>query len=221
MVLRFSQTFHLDQIKSLKMILLVLSFVIGAILMKFFLIQFQIAQIKIPSLIGVPVLDFIYSNYLFLFGSIEKRQKIFNNLLPNYDKFFKIWFGHILGIVITGPEQIKKVLSSSKCSEKFHLFYEFIDTKNSLVSGSMLHRWPVSRKFCNASFSPISLQSMRVIFEKNGKALERMIELKVSENKEFDMLKLTTPISVEIFSKVFLGLSGYEETQKFIETLKL
>jgi cytochrome P450 len=113
------------------------------------------------------------------------------------------------------------VLSSPKCSEKFNFFYQFIDTKNSLVAGSMLHRWPVSRKFCNTSFSPNGLQSMRVKFESNGKAVQSMIDAKVSEKKEFDMLELMQPVSFEIFSEVFLGLSGYEENDKFMDTLAL
>lgn len=198
----------------------VLSFLVGALFLKIFNKILAANTSKVPSLVKYPVLNFLYCNYKLLLGSNETRQKNFNEMILNHDKYFQVWFGTVSAIVVTGPEQIKKVLFSPKCSEKFKLLYNFIDTENSLVSGSMLHRWPTSRKFCNASFSPSSFQSMRVKFEKSSADACKFLNTKLLAN-EFNVLEMMKPISFEIFSEVFLGLSGYEENEKFMDTLTL
>lgn len=208
---------------------LILSSIITAVCLtfaiKFIYAKFRMSRLcNIPCMFDIPYLNFVFSVIRLRFiGSREKRIKLFDDYCYRFDKYFKLWFGPRLSVCVTGPDEVKKVLTSQICSEKFIKFYGILEGRYSILGGSVLDGWSKGRKFTSLSFTPKCLDTMRPKFDTAANKIHEKIEKLIEKVDEFDIDKLVTPVFLEMFSELFLGVdeNDYKDFAKLLDAFEL
>jgi len=116
----------------------------------------------------------------------------------------KIWFFHILGILVNSPELIQKVFNSDICMEKPYIAYKLFNLDNGLLS-SRYPRWKHDRRFFNNSFKLSTLQSFIPIFEETADKLNNEIAKHV-DGEAFNILDYAIRCTLKMICSTSLGM---------------
>lgn len=108
----------------------------------------------------------------------------------------KIWFLHILGILVNSPELIQKVFNSEVCMEKPYIAYKLFNLDNGLLS-SRYQRWKHDRRFFNNSFKISTLQTFIPIFIETADKLTATIKSHV-DGEPFNILDHTIRCTLQV-----------------------
>lgn len=121
-----------------------------------------------------------------------------------YPNLVKIWFFHILGILVNSPELIQKVFNSEVCMEKPYIAYRLFNLDNGLLS-SRYSRWKHDRRFFNNSFKISTLQTFIPIFIETADKLTSSIRSNV-DGKAFNILDYTIRCTLQMICSTSLGM---------------
>jgi cytochrome P450 len=103
---------------------------------------------------------------------------------------------------------VKKVLTSPKCTEKWHVIYSLLRRPGGLVSGKLTEDWKNHRKVLNISFTMSSIENFRKIYDENVKQFcdclyqENLIK---DNNCEIDFHSKFSPTSFRSICGIFFG----------------
>jgi cytochrome P450 family 4 len=139
----------------------------------------------------------------FLIFFVEQLQVI-TQLCHMYPKLVKIWFLHIMGIVVNSPELIQKVFNSDICMEKPYVAYKLFNLDNGLLS-SRYPRWKHDRRFFNNSFKISTLNSFIPIFIETADKLTGEIT-KYVDGESFNILDYTIRCTLKMICSTSLGM---------------
>lgn len=121
-----------------------------------------------------------------------------------YPGLVKIWFLHILGILVTSPEIIQKIFNSEICMEKPYIAYKLFNLDNGLLS-SRYHRWKHDRRFFNNSFKISTLQTFIPIFIETADKLITKITPNI-DGDPFNILDYTIRCTLQMICSTSLGM---------------
>lgn len=65
-----------------------------------------------------------------------EQLKVITELSHLYPKLVKIWFFHIMAVMVSGPELIQKVFNSDTCMEKPHIAYGLFNLDYGLLAST-------------------------------------------------------------------------------------
>lgn len=139
----------------------------------------------------------------FLISFVEQL-KMITELCFLYPNLVKIWFLHIMGIIVNSPELIQKVFNSDICMEKPYLAYKLFNLDNGLLS-SRYPRWKHDRRFFNNSFKISTLQSFIPVFIETADKLTSEIASYVDGNS-FNILDYTIRCTLKMICSTSLGM---------------
>lgn len=159
------------------------------------------------------VIEIFYPVFKLGLMSAEDRFKMIAEYSWRNGDLMKIWFGHKMAIFVSGPDRIQKVLLSSKCLEKWNLFYELMERKDGLIAASTTRNWKDHRKFFNFSFSLTIIESFVPTFVKHINNFCKELETE-SGDKEFDFFGYSKRLSFDILCATSLGINGRELLKK-------
>lgn len=134
----------------------------------------------------------------------SEQLKLITELCFLYPNLVKIWFFHILGIIVNSPELIQKVFNSEVCMEKPYIAYKLFNLDNGLLS-ARYPRWKHDRRFFNNSFKLSTLQTFIPIFIETADKLISDIEGNV-DGKAFNILDYTIRCTLKMICSTSLGM---------------
>lgn len=79
---------------------------------------------------------FLISILFFNFFLKIEQLKVITELSHLYPKLVKIWFFHIMAVMVSGPELIQKVFNSDTCMEKPHIAYGLFNLDYGLLAST-------------------------------------------------------------------------------------
>ncbi|KAG5671001.1 hypothetical protein PVAND_001226 [Polypedilum vanderplanki] len=160
------------------------------------------------------VLPIIGHAHLMIGLNNEEQLKLITELCFLYPNLVKIWFFHIMGILVSNPDLIQKVFNSEICMEKPYIAYKLFNLDNGLLS-ARYSRWKHDRRFFNNSFKISTLQTFIPIFIETADKLTSEITRFV-DDKAFNILDYTIRCTLKMICSTSLGMkisdSENEET---------
>lgn len=151
------------------------------------------------------IYDMLISLFLFVyFFFIVEQLQIITTLCHMYPKYVKIWFFHILAVIVNSPEMIQKVFNSDVCMEKPYIAYRLFNLDNGLLS-SRYPRWKRDRRFFNNSFKISTLQTFIPIFEETADKIASEIDKHVGGDA-FNILDYTIRCTLKMICATSLGM---------------
>ncbi|CAO1384627.1 unnamed protein product [Diamesa serratosioi] len=134
----------------------------------------------------------------------EEQLKVITELSHLYPKLVKIWFFHIMAVMVSGPELIQKVFNSDTCMEKPHIAYGLFNLDYGLLS-STYSRWKHDRKFFNNSFKINIIQSFIPVFTEAADSLVSDIA-KYVDGDSFNVMDYTIRCTLKMICSTSLGM---------------
>jgi cytochrome P450 len=187
--------------------------VLTSLIVKFFIGKWKLYQINVQSPNLYPfVIEFFYASMLMASSDFTQRLEFMNKYCWKYDGMVKFWLGPTLGILLTSPKYVHKVLNSPMCLEKWNLFYNTIDRRGGLIFGSVKNKWKEHRKVLNVVFGKSYLESYKSIYDSSANRLCSELEKKL-ENVDFDFFKCVRPICLNIVLESSTGRNIYDYPQ--------
>lgn len=158
---------------------------------------------------------FLFLNFYLYF--LKEQLQVITQLCHMYPKLVKIWFLHIMGIVVNSPELIQKVFNSDVCMEKPYVAYKLFNLDNGLLS-ARYPRWKHDRRFFNNSFKISTLNSFIPIFIETADKLTGEISRHV-DGESFNILDYTIRCTLKMICSTSLGMkiSDAENEETFNE----
>ncbi|KAK6622117.1 hypothetical protein RUM44_001924 [Polyplax serrata] len=127
-------------------------------------------------------------------------------LCAMYGRFTRIWLGHSVSIVISKPEDVEVLLSSTreitKSDDYAHLF-EWIGTGLLTSTGT---KWKTRRKIITPTFHFKILQDFLPIFDSKGQILLEKLSTKVGKGP-FDVYNYIKLYTLDTISETALGVN--------------
>lgn len=139
-----------------------------------------------------------------VFLCLAEQLKMITELCFEYPGLVKIWFLHIMAIVVNSPEMIQKVFNSDICMEKPYIAYKLFNLDNGLLS-SRYPRWKHDRRFFNNSFKISTLQTFIPIFIETADKLTNEIAKHV-DGDSFNILDYTIRCTLKMICSTSLGM---------------
>jgi cytochrome P450 len=116
-----------------------------------------------------------------------------------YDSF---WLGHVFAVVLNSPDDIKIVMNSDKCFEKYPT-YQFYFKYGLFTEGG--EKYKQQKKSLNPLFMPSNLKTLIPIINENFKHFMSQNE-KNMEGKEFSMKPLASKFTINTVLGTLVGL---------------
>lgn len=133
-----------------------------------------------------------------------EQLKMITELCFMYPNLVKVWFLHIMGIIVNSPELIQKVFNSDVCMEKPYIAYKLFNLDNGLLS-SRYPKWKHDRRFFNNSFKISTLNSFIPVFIETADKLTGEIAQHV-DGEAFNILDYTIRCTLKMICSTSLGM---------------
>lgn len=190
----------------MSLVIILFSLAFGLCAINFLKKEWKLYKLNIPVLGAYPLfIELFYPvTKLALMSSEQRFQKIAEICLA-FPDMMKLWLGPKLVIFVNRPDRIQKVLMSSKCLEKWNMFYELMDRDRGLIAASVIKaKWKEHRKIFNHSFSLKNLESFVPIFIEFS---DNFCEIMATElgKGEFDFFTYCKKLSFDMLSATTLG----------------
>ncbi|CRL05090.1 CLUMA_CG018234, isoform A [Clunio marinus] len=167
-----------------------------------FMKNYRKIQLDIPAPNALPIIGHAH---LMIGLNNEEQLKLITELCFLYPNLVKVWFLHIMGIIVNSPELIQKVFNSDVCMEKPYIAYKLFNLDNGLLS-SRYPKWKHDRRFFNNSFKISTLQSFIPIFIQTADKLTNEIASFVDGNS-FNILDYTIRCTLKMICSTSLGMN--------------
>lgn len=158
-------------------------------------------MLNIPAPEALPIIGHAH---LMIGLNNEEQLKLITELCYLYPNLVKIWFFHIMGIIVNSPELIQKVFNAEVCMEKPYIAYKLFNLDNGLLS-ARYPRWKHDRRFFNNSFKISTLQTFIPIFIETADKLTSEITGYV-DGKPFNILDHTIRCTLKMICSTSLGM---------------
>ncbi|XP_070167211.1 cytochrome P450 4C1-like [Polyergus mexicanus] len=131
---------------------------------------------RLINLIPGPLGDPIVGNAFQIYLSAEEQWKLKCSLSDKYYPIFKIWIFVTNGVSIRHPDDLKTILSSTKCFEKsrlYNLFHPWLGTGLFTSTGA---KWHARRKILTPAFHYNILNQFADILIKEGDYMAKSLK---------------------------------------------
>lgn len=136
--------------------------------------------------------------------SAEDRFTTIADYCWKFPDMMKFWLGPTMLIFVNNPDRFQKILMSTKCLEKYNMFYRLMERDSGLISASVKQKWKEHRKFFNFSFNLKILESFLPTFVDYSRNMCDRLESD-TEGREFDFFTYAKKVSFDILCATSLG----------------
>ncbi|KAJ8711112.1 hypothetical protein PYW07_008354 [Mythimna separata] len=117
---------------------------------------------KVPGPRALPLLG----NALLFKGQPDTFTKLIKNLMAEYGSVFKIWLGPDLNIVVSDPDDLKLLLSSTKTSVKGPQYKYMADVLGGGILSGSGPTWRKHRKIASPNYGKRAIESYGEVFNR-------------------------------------------------------
>ncbi|XP_064624492.1 cytochrome P450 4V2-like [Lineus longissimus] len=177
-----------------------------------YLYNFRKLKKAIDQFGGPPALPIIGNAHMFEPKGSDFYAQLMQFIEENKESgIFRIWLGPVPVLVVTNPEIVEIILSSSKHLDKSYV-YKFLHPW--LATGLLTStgdKWRMRRKLLTPTFHFKILDDFMTVFNEQTDIFTNILREKISNDKAFDIFPYITHCALDIICETAMGKKIYAQ----------
>ncbi|XP_046467884.2 cytochrome P450 4C1-like isoform X1 [Neodiprion pinetum] len=177
--------------------------------------------IKASKFRGPPTIPIVGNAHHFIGNNGEIVQKLID-LSDSYPSPYRIWLGPELLIMVSHPEDVKKIVGSDKTIEKSPLYRFFRPWLGNGLFTAPTAIWRIHRKLIGPTFNLKILESFVSVFAAQSSIMVKKMETELNGG-EFVIFKYVSLCAMDIICETAMGVSMGAQSNNsgdYIETVE-